>query len=258
MEENGIMMTISKACAMLKAEGIKHDKNDKDDVIAACADIGIRVFTGKADKASLLAAVRELLPEAHVYDNLRDDLRVKYKDVTIVPVDDYDMIISMRKSLFGRPHIAKILNAGIFVETSILCEIKVEGCADWIKVKIRPDIITKGRLVPDYKTTRDIEPGAFARSSHDAGYWIRQVFVCDVLSAAYGKKFTPGLIAQEKTEPYISEGFFMDDEDGLSGAREHYCEVLNRYAGYLKRDAWPSYSDKFISLGLPAWSPYLK
>lgn len=215
-----------------------------------------KIYTGDESAEQVFAGCAELCPELLVFPVEVKKWHDKHEGKTIVKADDYDMILKMRETLFATDHIAKLLS-GAFFETSILCEIKVEGYDDWIKVKVRPDIITPNCMVPDYKTSRDIRPNEFLRLAYNGGYWFRQVFVCDVLSAVYGREFLPALIAQEKDAPFISLLYVLknsDDRDLIGENREEYVRSLIEYSECLKGDVWPTYSDTPIQLNYPSWA----
>lgn len=253
----------SHACMLepdkFKAEFIR-DINPLDDetiltsasaVKKALKDLGVNVLTSfKADEVFELA--RERGDEIKVLANMQADLRQANPGKVFVKPDDFDALMKMRDALFGTKYIADILE-GAFVETSIICDIMIDGYEGWITVKVRPDLITKSCLVPDYKTTRDVRPQEFARLASNAGYWFRQVFTCDVLSAVYGTPFYPALIAQEKDAPYIPQLYTMTNGEKIERSRAQYLETLIQYANCLERDSWPAYADGPLELGVPAW-----
>ena len=210
-----------------------------------------KVFTFSDDAAGILAAARKFCPELKVYDNLQAELREANPGKVIVKADDYDAIMKMRSVLFGQDYICDLLHEP-YVETSILCEIKVTGCDEWIPVKIRPDIITKDWYIPDYKTTRDVRPEAFGRLAHEAGYWLRQAFVSDVLDAALGVDSKPALLAQGKQSPFIPVWYNMTPQQ-IAVGREQYRNALVRYIKASVSDVWPAYADGPVDLGTPEY-----
>lgn len=170
---------------------------------------------------------------------------------TIVKSEDYDNIIKMRKRLFADVDYANMLKDAYY-ETSVLCEIQIEGCDDWIKVKARPDIVTKDCLVPDYKTTRDVRPSEFGRLAYYGGYWFRQAFVCDILSAVYSTEFKAGLLAQGKVSPFIPQMYMMTKQQ-IGAGRSEYYSALRVYAKCLRDNVWPAYADGPLDLDTPGY-----
>lgn len=169
---------------------------------------------------------------------------------TLVKGDDYDQILIMRSTLFNDEANVELFKDSQF-EMSIVCEVEVDG--QWNKVKIRPDIITKNCEVPDYKTTRDMCPEKFGNQAHNAGYWLKQAFVCDVLQAAYNQKFKAGLLAQGKSSPFITQLYWMTEQQ-IQVGREQYQFALKYYKNCVDTDNWPAYHDGATELVTP---PYL-
>jgi hypothetical protein len=169
---------------------------------------------------------------------------------TLVKGDDYDQILIMRSTLFNDEANVELFKDAQF-EMSIVCEVEVDG--QWHKVKIRPDIITKNCEVPDYKTTRDMDPEKFGNQAHNAGYWLKQAFVCDVLKASYNQQFKAGLLAQGKASPFITQLYWMTEQQ-LQIGREQYQFALKQYQFCVKTGNWPAYYDGATELVTP---PYL-
>ncbi len=172
---------------------------------------------------------------------------------TLVKAEDYDSIMKMRDVMFNDEYYKNLFSEAYY-ETSIIGELQLHGSDDWIKFKVRPDIITKDRHVPDYKTSRDVRPREFERQAFYSGYWFRQMFVCDVLAAVYGEEFYPALMAQSKKSPYIAQEYMLDDPESISIARGQYTGALLVYADCLKNDFWPTYSDGPISISIPVFA----
>lgn len=162
---------------------------------------------------------------------------------------DYDMIMQMRATLFSDPaNVELFKNAKI--EMSFMCEIEIDSV--WHKVKIRPDTITESLLVPDYKTTAFMQPEKFAKQAHDAGYWFKQAFICDVLGAIYGKEHKAALLCQGKKSPHIYQMYNLTDEQMHVG-REQYMFALKYHADCAKNDSWPAYFDGAVDLPTPGY-----
>ena len=170
-------------------------------------------------------------------------------DKTMVKGEDYDQILLMRKTLFNDPANVELFDGATF-ELSVVCEVEIEN--EWYKVKIRPDIVTKNGEVPDYKTTRDIRGDAFGRQAHEAGYWLKQAFVGDVLKAAYSQSFKMGLLAQAKSSPFIPQLYWMTDQQ-LQIGREQYQFALKYHKQCVDNDNWPAYFDGAVELPTPEW-----
>jgi len=169
---------------------------------------------------------------------------------TLVKGEDFDNIIQMRKVLFADKSNVELFKGAAF-EVSIICEIEIGG--NWHKVKIRPDIITKSGMVPDYKTTARMNPEEFARQAFYAGYWFKQAFVYDVLCAVYDTNFFMALLAQGKKSPFIPQLYMLTNEQ-LQVGREQYVTALTRSYQCKSTNVWPSYFDGAVDLPTP---PYI-
>tara|TARA_R110000868_G_scaffold119479_2_gene317167 strand:- start:7804 stop:8769 length:966 start_codon:yes stop_codon:yes gene_type:complete len=232
-------------------------KNDYDAILSTQAEVkawlkdaGIKGYSTKPI-AELYEMVFASDPDVKILATEIEKHHKKFDGATFIKADDYDTLLKMHNAIFAYPAYAKVLRESS-VECSVFCEIKIEGCDDWIKVKVRPDIITKDLLVPDYKTTRDVRPEEFGRLAYYSGYWTRQAFVCDILSAVYKKDFKPSLLAQGSSSPYIPQ-MYMLNSDQVGHGRSEYHESLITYSNCLKTDVWPAYSDGPIELETPGY-----
>lgn len=277
MRENGALCSAADIKSYLKEVGIPYktadsldtliaivkEKTDKvlffadgktlaelePEILALVPDA--KIFTQEDNAAGILEAGRKFASHLPVLENLQAELRENNPGKTLVKAEDYDMIIAMRDVLFSQDQFTNLL-AGAYVETSIVCEILLEGFENWIAVKIRPDIITADYHVPDYKTTRDVRPESFGRLAHESGYWLRQAFVTDVLDAALSVDSRPALLAQCKDAPYIPVWYNMSGAQIAIG-REQYKEALIRYARSKETDCWPAYFDEPTELPTPSF-----
>lgn len=178
------------------------------------------------------------------------DYECKFEDKTIVKHSDYDQIKVMRDTLFNYPSYAELLN-GSTNELSIFAEIQIGD--KWYKVKCRPDAITKDKQVPDYKTTRSIEPEFFGKQAHDAGYWFKMSFTLDIVNLALGSGHTASLLAQSKTAPYLVQKYNLT-ENQLNIGREQYQMALMSWQQCKDSENFPAYFDGEVDLFTPEWA----
>ncbi len=214
-------------------------------------ELGMKGYSSKKGD-ELIEMLNAADPDVLVFKSLQAAHVEANKGKVLVPAKDYDDIQAMRKVIFANPLYADMMT-DCFVETSIICEIKVDGHDEWIGVKIRPDIITKNREVPDYKTTRDVKPDAFGRQAFHAGYLLKQAFVCDVLQAAYGADFRPGLMAQAKAVPFIPQLYWLTERQ-IEIGRAQYAYALKYWDHCKRNDVWPAYSNEGMDLEIPAYA----
>lgn len=236
-------------------------KNDAD-IKAKMKKMGIVGYSTKK-YPDLIMMLLELVPDVKIFslESWIQEAECKANGITLVknaPVKspngterpgDYDMIMQMRNTLFANPDNVDLF-AGAQVEMSFMCEIEIDG--KWHKVKIRPDVITASGLVPDYKTTAFMQPEKFAKQAHDAGYWFKQAFICDILTAIFGKEHRAALLCQGKKSPHIYQLYNLTEEQ-LQIGREQYEFALHQHKLCNDTDNWPAYFDGPVDLPTPAW-----
>ncbi len=209
-------------------------------------DKGIPGFSNKSYQDLVIRAL-DIDPKVQIFELERALQELENPNSTLVKGEDYDSIIKMRDQLFNCDENVNLFK-GAALETSIICEVEVNNT--WHKVKIRPDIITATGMVPDYKTTSRMNPEEFARQAFNAGYWFKQAFVLDILSAVYGRAFKMALLAQGKKSPFITQLYFLTEEQ-LQVGREQYIRTLIRFEQCKATDVWPSYFDGAVNLPTP-------
>lgn len=247
--------------AMLEPEMFKAEFSRKiskeDNANYLTSDAGIKKFIkdkgipGYSNKPfyDLVQCALDIDPHVKIFqfDSIRQELKCESKGQTLVKGEDYDNIMQMREVLFNDPDNVELFK-GATVESSIMCEVLIGD--NWHKVKIRPDIITKSGMVPDYKTTAKMNPEDFARQAYYAGYWFKQAFVIDILAAVYDHKFTAALLAQGKASPFIPQIYLLTNEQ-LQVGREQYIEALIKIDQCKKDKVWPAYFDGTVNLPTP-------
>lgn len=209
-------------------------------------DAGIPGYSNKSYSDLIIRAI-SIDPDIKIFQ--LEQLLQKYEctDKTLVKGEDFDNILQMRKVLFADDDNVNLFKCASF-EVSVICEIEISE--RWHKVKVRPDIITKSGLVPDYKTTASMKPEDFARQAYYAGYWFKQAFVHDILTAAYNAPFKMALLAQGKKSPFIPQLYMLTNEQ-LQVGREQYLSALSRFEQCKKSNVWPAYFDGAVELPTP-------
>lgn len=201
-------------------------------------DRGMKV-SGTA--AELIARILETGEAVHIEDVEREAYRLTHSNdgaapVEFIPVADFDKIQAMRHSLFADPAAAKMMTGG-FSEMSIVTD----------EFKCRPDKITPGSWMLNYKTTLDAEPEKFGRKATDLGYPMRAVMEIELFKQAYGE-YPAGyaILAQEKDTPYLCKTFVIyeakrSDEQPLAWAygRAQLADAVKIYRKCRDADVWP-------------------
>lgn len=209
-------------------------------------DKGIPGYQSK-NYPDLVIRSLDIDPEVKIFALEKLLQQYKCSGKTLVKGEDFDNIIQMRKVLFSDNDNVELFKDAT-VETSILCEVLIGDI--WHKVKIRPDIITKSGIVPDYKTTARMNPEEFARQAFNAGYWFKQAFVIDILYAVYGLQLVAALLAQGKKSPFIPQLYYLTEEQ-LQVGREQYLGALYRFEQCKQSNVWPAYFDGAVNLPTP-------
>ena len=123
-----------------------------------------------------------------------------------------------------------------------------------IPCKARIDAISVGdKCIIDLKSTTDASKEAFSRSVANFGYHIQAAWYIDAARAAGFEVETMVFIAVEKTAPYGTACYVLD-EFSIDEGRRIIANMLPRYAACLHRNRWPSYDSMITTLKLPMWA----
>lgn len=114
-----------------------------------------------------------------------------------------------------------------------------------------------GRLVlPDYKTARSAEPGAFSRAAASYGYHMQAAWYSDMARAlGLAEDVSLVFVVQEQTAPYVVTVVELDDLSIDEGRRRN-SEALQIYKRCTTTGVWPGYADGVEVISLPAWALY--
>jgi hypothetical protein len=205
-----------------------------DDYKAWLKDRGMKV-SGSNDE--LIARITETGEPVHLDAVERMAYRLKHPDyVEFIPIKDYDKIELMRHAIMSDPERAQMLTGG-FAELSIVTD----------EFKSRPDLITAGQWIVNYKSTLDAEPDKFGRKATDYGYPMRAVMECELFKQAYGE-YPAGyaILAQEKDAPYLCKTFVIYDRSrgdeqpsAWNYGRAQLADAVKIYRKCRNADIWP-------------------
>lgn len=173
----------------------------------------------------------------------------------LVSAADYDKVVAMREVLCNIPAYDRVVNSETAQkELSIFGEILGVG----VKIRIdHVDVIDGVVYITDYKTTADASPEGFGKSAFSHGYLAKMALQRDLFVKAFNekRKVVVGLLAQEKTEPYLPMKYTLTDEQ-LRIGRLQYMEALATYKKCNELDIWPGYSNGITEqeLMIPDWA----
>lgn len=174
---------------------------------------------------------------------------IKHQDGTTSP-SKYDSILDMRSMMFHQPKNVELLS-GADVELSIFAEVEING--SWHKVKCRPDVITKDKQVPDYKTTRSIEPIEFGKQSFNLGYYFKMAFTLDIVNWAMGGGYRASLLAQSVNAPFLTQKYNLTEKQ-IEVGREQYASTLEEWTQCKEQSNYTGYYDSEVDLVTPNWA----
>ena len=210
---------------------------------------GLKV-TGTNDE--LIARILETREPVHIEEVERQAYRAKFgEQVEFIPVKDFDKIQAMRHAIMADDKRAKML-AGGHAELSVVGD----------EFKCRPDLITSGGWIVNYKSTADAEPEKFGRKATEYGYPMRAVMECELFKALYGE-YPAGyaILAQEKDTPYLCKQYVIfdrsrSDEDQANAwklGRKQLVEAIGIYRKCRDADVWPGLGGT-EDLIVPEWT----
>lgn len=169
---------------------------------------------------------------------------------TIASQEEVDTVLKMNQSLLincgaTSEQVRKLLKWAKATEVSYFYETE-----DGIKLKVRPDLLTKTKLV-DWKTCSldSLDEDSIARQIIKYRYDVSLAMYQYVLHAIEGKWYTPILVFVQKQEPFdavmcdISEWCYQYDKtyDVVTmgcGALE-FRRLLDLHTGCVKNNEWP-------------------
>lgn len=195
---------------------------------------GLKVSGSKGELIERILATGE---PAHIEEVEREKFRAALPAGTeFIPVKDFDKIELMRHAIMADPERAKMLANG-HAELSIVTD----------EFKCRPDLITDGAWIVNYKSTQNAEPEKFGRNATDYGYPMRAVLECELFKQMYGD-YPAGyaILAQEKDSPYLCKTFVIYDAkrgDEQPNAwlygRKQLADAIKLYRKCRDANAWP-------------------
>lgn len=167
-----------------------------------------------------------------------------------VPHGDAMKATQMVAAVHKHPRAKLLFKSGIF-EPTLAWQDKETGI--WLRV--RPDFFPSVRKwIPDYKSTVSAKPDDFAKSVDNYGYHMAAALYLDGIEALFGERPAGFMfVAQEKTEPFVTE-IFQLDEEAIGWGRVLNRRSLRRLAKCLATDTWPTYGNDVNLVTLPDWT----
>ena len=214
-----------------------------NDLKAWLKDRGLKV---SGTKPEMIGRILEAEPDTHILDKLVSEFAASNEGKTIMPAGDYDAVQSMRKAVLQDETMTAMLTGG-YSEFSLI------GKLTGVEVKTRPDLLTSGGGIVQYKTTRSCHPEDFGRNIDSYGYLLKAALEWHCYTQAYGQEPRYYIfLAQEKETPYIWKPYNLT-EDALAIGRIQLETALGTYERCLESSRWPGYGEDIQPIQLPEW-----
>lgn len=207
------------------------------DMSAWLKERGMKV---SGSKAELIQRIIDTGEPVHLEEVERDTYRSSipgYQDgaVELIAPKDFDKIEHMRHAVMADPDYARIIGDGS-PELSIVTD----------EFKCRPDLITNGAWIINYKSTLNAAPEKFGRNADDYGYPMRAVMECELFKQHYGE-YPKGyaVLAQEKDSPYLCKLYTIYDRSrddqpfAWERGRKQLAEAVKIYRKCRDANKWP-------------------
>lgn len=219
------------------------------DMQAWLKERGQKVSGDKAEITSRILDVCEVSGEkVFIWDLMLVEFAELHSEKTIVPVADYEKVQLMRDSILSDESMRKMLRGGV-AEHSIIG--KLPSCK--VANKVRPDLITAGGHLVNYKTARDIHPEYFGKHCHDLGYLLKASLEWDMFTELYGEPPKAYIfLAQEKEAPYVWKPYYITPEQlSIGRAQREYAQSLIENA--IETGKYSAYGSQPAPLELPEY-----
>lgn len=190
-------------------------------------DRGLKVSGSKAELIERILATGE---PVHIEEVEAATYRSQHEGKEFIRADDFDKLEKMRSAIMADEEIAAMIEGG-FAEHSIVS-------AEW---KVRPDLMTTGAYLINYKTTTSAHPKDFGRKAHDYGYLLKAALEWAMFKKAYGHDPRGYiLLAQQKHSPFIFKPWRLSREIMDIGNRQ-LNEAIRIYRHCRDSNTWPAF-----------------
>lgn len=187
----------------------------------------------------------------------KQKILVENEGKTILTVEQLEQCRAMSERVLSDPLTKELLEGPGWNEASIFwMDYKRK-----VKLKSRPDRITKNMVIVDLKTAQDASPAGFERAIGNFRYDIQAATQIDAVQQHFKKKVEYYIyIAIEKTPPY-AYGIYVLQPDTIWQGRNTYKSLLDIYNECKEKNEWPAYNywakefaDKFLRTKLPEYT----
>lgn len=171
------------------------------------------------------------------------ETKAKAEGKHILRVEDTQKVVNMGNAIRKHPIWGKV-GAGK-AEQSVYWDDPIFGT----RLRSRPDFFNDNVIV-DIKTTESVK--RFSQSIYSYGYHRQGAMQIDALHAIYGNDRPFILLVVEKTDPYLTACFTLDDLYIGQGRRD-YQDACLTYNECVQTGVWPGYDTDVQMIRMPKW-----
>lgn len=169
-----------------------------------------------------------------------------HRDKPILIADEAIQVDRMLSSVHTHPFAKRLLSGGL-PEQSIF----VLDDQNTLR-KSRLDMLTKGNVIPDIKTTESASLDNFERNISKYRWHVQAAYYIDNCKLSGIDKTTFFFVCVEKTPPYAVRCLQLVDE-AVNIGRSLYQRDIQIYRNCMESGEWPAWETGFTEASLPAW-----
>src|SRR5882724_3996910 len=170
----------------------------------------------------------------------------EHRDRPILTDLECSQIVHMVASVYTHPFAKRLLAGGLPEQSIFVIDDK-----DTLR-KSRLDMLTKGNVIPDIKTTESASLDNFERNISKYRWHVQAAYYIDNCKLAGIDKTTFFFVCVEKSPPYAVRCLQLIDE-AIAIGRTLYQRDLQIYRNCVDSGDWPAWETGFAEAGLPAW-----
>jgi len=168
---------------------------------------------------------------------------------TIVTADQWDQAQRMADSARQHPLVRSMVDLPGYCEQAVRVE-----CSELGKRKARFDKLFEAGHILDLKSTRHMDPKAFAKDAYNLGYFRQAATYEDVRDIAMGAGQAVFIYVATCSEEPFETIVYEVEREALALGREENRELLFELRDRQRRDDWSSRWSGLQRLNAPQWA----
>lgn len=176
--------------------------------------------------------------------------RIEETGKRLVPADQFDMMRTMRDSVWTHPQAKELLANGLHERAAY-----VRHPDKGLVCRVKPDSIVKGaRTLIDIKTTADVSHEVFSRKIYSDGYHIQAGYYLRVMSWLTGEPWDSWMfICVENTYPYEVAVYELD-AGSIDLGDQTALKTMEVLSSCFARKTFHSYSRQATPIAVPHYA----